>query len=230
MKKKNRIWILQLVITGAFLIFANSCDKDDEEKYDVTDVDGNGYHEVTIGTQVWLVENLKTTHFTDGTAIPVVTDQKEWESLTTPGICSYNNTTNTDTINTYGRLYNWYTVNSGKLCPTGWHVPTEAEWNTLIDFLGGQSIAGSHLKELGTTHWTSPNTGADNNSGFTALPGSYRNNDGSFGSIGGGGNWWSSTESSTLSAWYRGVYSDSSYVNKYSYYKTFGFSVRCIKD
>jgi uncharacterized protein (TIGR02145 family) len=230
MKKKNIFWILSLAIVGAFIILSNSCKKDDDENFAVKDADGNGYHSVTIGTQVWLVENLRTTKFNDGSAIPVVTDKKAWEALTTAGVCTYNNTSNSDTINNYGRLYNWFAVNSGKLGPKGWHVATEAEWNTLITYLGGETVAGGHLKELGTTHWTSPNTGADNTSGFTALPGSFRNNDGTYGGIGDGSNWWTSTESSTLSAWYRGVYSDSSYINKYSYYKTFGFSVRCLKD
>jgi uncharacterized protein (TIGR02145 family) len=243
MKKESIILIYPLIIMGMFLICINSCKKDDKKEPKsgilfnpdltygtITDNDGNKYKTITIETQTWLAENLRTTKYNDGTAIPMITDYKEWGASATPGMITTNNTKNADTIRTYGRLYNWYAVNTGMLCPTGWHVPADDEWTTLITYLGGEKVAGGHLKELGTTHWAAPNKGADNSSGFTAIPGSYRNNDGFFGIIGVGGNWWSSTGSSTFSAWYRGVYSDSSYVNKYSYFKTFGFSVRCLKD
>ena len=150
----------------------------------VTDADGNIYHIVTIGTQTWMVENLRTTKFNDGTAIPNITDNKTWQGLNSPGVCSYDNTSNYNMINTYGLLYNWYSVNTAKLAPKGWHVPTDAEWKTLTEYLGGNSVAGGKLKEVGTTHWYSPNTGADNSSGFTALPGGYRDYDGTFSRVG----------------------------------------------
>jgi uncharacterized protein (TIGR02145 family) len=194
----------------------------------VTDVDGNIYHTVTIGTQTWMVENLKTTKCNDGTAIPLVTDTTAWHILATPGYCWYNN----DSAaygNDYGALYNWFAVNTGKLAPKGWHVPTDAEWTTLTTYLGGESNAGLPLKD--TTHWSSPNY-ATNTSGFSALPGGYRNFYGTFYSIGTNGYWWSSTaygEGATYS-WSRFMYYNFSDVNRYSSSVTLGFSVRCIKD
>ncbi|MCB9001260.1 MAG: fibrobacter succinogenes major paralogous domain-containing protein [Bacteroidales bacterium] len=158
----------------------------------VTDIDGNTYITVTIGNQVWMAENLKTTHYNDGTAIPNVTDGNEWAALTTGAYCWYSNATAYK--DTYGALYNWYAVNTGKLAPTGWHVATDAEWTTLTTYLGGESVAGGKLKETDTTHWASPNTGATNETGFTALPGGYRGRGGAFGGIGGYGYWWSATE------------------------------------
>jgi uncharacterized protein (TIGR02145 family) len=116
MKKRNRIY--PLIIIGALLIAISSCKKDNSTTPNtVTDVDGNVYHTVTIGGQTWMVENLRTTKYNDNTAIPKVTDATAWAALTTPGVCTYNNTDNADTINTYGRLYNWYTVSTGKLAP-----------------------------------------------------------------------------------------------------------------
>jgi uncharacterized protein (TIGR02145 family) len=142
----------------------------DVETNTVTDIDGNIYHTVTIGTQVWMVENLKTTKYRNGDPIPNVTGNA-WAALTTGAYCWYNNDAATYKA-TYGALYNWYAVaDSRNIAPTGWHVPTDAEWTTLTTFLGGESVAGGKLKETGTNHWTSPNTGATNETGFTALPG-----------------------------------------------------------
>jgi uncharacterized protein (TIGR02145 family) len=194
----------------------------------VTDIDGNVYNTVTIGTQVWMKENLKTIKYNDGTAIPLVTGTAAWAALSTPGYCWYNNDAATYKA-TYGALYNWYTVNTGKLCPTGWHVHTDAEW-TLTTYLGGESVAGGKLKETGTTHWLSPNTGATNESGFTALPGGYRDYNGTFEYIGYGGYWWSSTESSTSSACARAMFNDVQYCLQKFIYKQVGFSVRCLKN
>jgi uncharacterized protein (TIGR02145 family) len=153
----------------------------------IKDADGNIYHAVTIGTQTWMVENLKTTKYNDGTPIPLVTDNIAWGRLTTPGYCWYNNDSATYS-NPYGALYNWYAVTTGKLAPPGWHVPTVAEWDTLITFLGGVMVAGSALKSTGTTYWHPPNSGATNSSGFSALPGGRLT--GTFSSIGTYGDWW----------------------------------------
>jgi uncharacterized protein (TIGR02145 family) len=194
----------------------------------VTDIDGNIYHTVTIGTRVWMVENLKTTKYNDGTSIPLVTDGAAWSNLTNPGYCWYNN--DAANKNTYGALYNWFTVNTGILAPTGWHIPSDAEWTTLTTYLGGESAAGSKLKETGTTHWQSPNTGATNETGFTALPGGTRGIIGAFGAIGSFGHWWGSTEGNTSNAWERSMkYSDSG-VGRYGVDKSNGFSVRCTRD
>jgi uncharacterized protein (TIGR02145 family) len=136
-----------------------------------SDIDTNNYSVVQIGSQIWMAENLKTTKYYDGKPIPNVTDSYSWSGLTSPAYCWYNN--DIGFKDTYGALYNWYSINTGNLCPSGWHVPSSAEWTTLIAFLSGASVAGSHMKETGTTHWSGPNN-ADNSSGFSALPAGVR--------------------------------------------------------
>lgn len=196
----------------------------------VKDIDDNVYNTVMIGTQIWMKENLRVTKYNDSTEIPLVTSNTAWASLTTPAYCSYNNSTNADTINSYGRLYNYYAVNTNKLCPTGWHVPGDGEWTTLTTYLGGESIAGTKLKETGTAHWQSPNN-ATNESGFTALPGGFRNVIGSFNGIGVDGYWWSSTDYLKTNAYFRSMsfyYSD--VTRSYGFNKSVGAAVRCVKD
>ncbi len=198
----------------------------------VTDTDGNVYHAVTIGTQVWMVENLKTTRYNDGTAIQLVTDSTAWSILTAPGFCWYN-----DSFvygNTYGALYNGYAVNTGKLAPTGWHVPTDSEWTVLTTYLGGESGAAGALKETGTVHWISPNVGASNISNFSALPGGCRYEDGSFTRVGNVGGWWSSTVADTTffgtDSWFRDIDNYLPSVGRADFNSGYGLSVRCIKD
>jgi len=222
----NYLTISKAAPTGGFLR---------GKKYVVTiekDQDGNFFSTVTIGTQVWMAENLKTTKYNDNTNIPLVTDGTTWKTLITPGYCWYNNDATTYK-STYGALYNWYAVNTAKLCPTGWHVPSEAEWTTLTDYLGGQNLAGFKLKETGTTHWEAPNTGATNETGFTALPGGYRSssidNNGAFYYILTNGFWWSSKEFPTSNAWNRYVSSYDSYFYSGDRAKQYGISVRCVK-
>lgn len=190
----------------------------------VTDIDGNVYHTVIIGTQTWMVENLKTTRYRNGAVIPNVTDNASWAALTTGACCDYNNTPSNSV--TYGKLYNWYAVNDSRnIAPAGWHVPTDAEWTTLTNYLGGESVAGGKLKETGTAHWTAPNTGATNETGFTALPGGRR---GYY--MGSNGNWWTSTEENSASAWIESVGYNYTDVSRYRLSKQGGLSVRCIKD
>ena len=199
----------------------------------VTDYDGNVYDIITIGTQDWLKQNLKTTHYKNGAAITYPgTDNTAWQNNTTGAYAWYNNDEATYK-NTYGALYNWYAVNTGNLCPTGWHVPTDAEWTTLTTYLGGESIAGGKLKA--TTLWNSPNTGATNSSGFTAFPGGFRDDNGpnsySYYTLNGmHGYWWSTTESSTTYAWCRALFYYTSYLDRSSSIKTNGYSVRCLKN
>jgi uncharacterized protein (TIGR02145 family) len=184
-----------------------------------------------------MAENLKTTKYNDGTPIPNTTDNTTWAALTTGAYSDYSNTPSNSTP--YGRLYNWYVVdnnaatkvasNGGKnVCPTSWHMPTDAEWTTLTTYLGGESVAGGKLKD--TTHWTTPNTGATNETGFTALPGGGRYVDGEYGIIGYEGYWWSSTEGSTTFAWSRGMSYDYTFVDRGPTPERSGFSVRCLKD
>ena len=195
----------------------------------VIDVDGNVYQTVIIGTQEWLAENLKTTKFKNGTSIPLVTSNVEWSNLSTPAYCWYNNN-QTTYGNTYGALYNWQTVATGNLCPTGWHVPTDAEWTKLTDYLGGLNVAGGKLKETGTAHWHEPNNGATNESGFTALPGGLRYDNGDFFSIEYGGNWWSSTQYSATNAWDRSVDFSVPAAGRFDDPNKWGLSIRCLKD
>ncbi len=196
----------------------------------VNDVDGNYYNVITIGTQVWMGENLKTTRYKNGEAIPKVTNGTEWSNLTAPGYCWYNNNEGTYK-NVYGALYNWYTVNTGKLCPTGWHVPTDAEWTILSTYLGGESVAGGKLKETGTTHWMSPNLGASNESVFTALPDGDRSSSGTFYNIRYQGYWWSSTEGLSMTTAFNRPISNLSWTfYRYNHDKILGFSVRCLRD
>jgi uncharacterized protein (TIGR02145 family) len=193
------------------------------------DKDGNGYDTVHIGTQVWMKQNLKTIHYLNGILIPNVTDNTAWSGLSSGARCYYNNDPATY-ADTYGALYNWYAVNTGNLCPFGWHVPTDNEWTALVNYLGGTSIAGGKLKEAGLTHWNSPNTGATNSSGFTALPGGYRLTSGTYNFIGKLGYWWTSTESTTSDAFRWKINYDTMSIGKTASLKQFGFSVRCIKN
>jgi uncharacterized protein (TIGR02145 family) len=195
------------------------------------DIDGNMYKALFIGTQIWMNENLNTSRYNDGTSIPNITVNATWGKLTTDAFCNYDNNPSNSDI--YGKLYNWFAVNTGKLCPAGWHVPSDEEWTILVNYLGGQDAAGGKLKEAGIMHWQSPNTGATNESGFTALPGGYRFYDtGSFVYLGSYGLWWSSTESeySSTGARLRSLYYNLSSCGRDHNYKTLGMSVRCIKD
>ena len=199
------------------------------KSYTVQDIDANIYNIIQIGTQLWMKENLKTSRYSDGNTIPLVTDNTQWSNLTSPGYCWYNNDKGTFG-GTYGALYNWYTVNTGKLCPTGWHLPNELEWSTLTSYLGGTGVAGGKLKESGMSHWNDPNTGATNETGYTALPGGYRSYGGNFAAIGATGAWWSSSETDAASAGTRGLRYDSGSVDSYINGKMHGFSIRCIKN
>lgn len=211
--RKRTIFIVSPFLLMGLLIFASSCTKDDDNDNGgntsgYTDQrDGHVYQTVIIGNQEWMAENL--------TYVP-----------TNGNYCPYGN--ETGNVNTYGYLYDWQTALS--VCPTGWHLPSDAEWTELTDYLGGINFAGDKLKEAGTTHWKSPNTGATNETSFTALPGGYRNNAGTFSTIRRFGYWWSATEKSTGSAWYRGMFYDDRYVDKHYTGKEWGFSVRCLKD
>jgi uncharacterized protein (TIGR02145 family) len=201
------------------------------EFMDCTDADSNNYSVVEIGTQIWMVENLATTKYNDGSDIPLVTDDSTWLNSYTPGYCWYNNDQATYGY-TFGALYNWYTVNTGKLCPTGWHVPTDDDWTTLTNYLGGKYSAGGKLKETDTTHWYNPNTEATNESGFTALPSGTRLTGGSFLNYRILIHLWSSTEHDTELnwSWERIISYNSSTVSRGISEKHQGSSVRCIKD
>ena len=194
----------------------------------VTDIDGNVYKTVKIGNQIWMAENLKTSRYNNGTAIPNVMDYNEWKNLKTGAYCYYDNFYSNNEI--YGKLYNWYAVNTGKLAPEGWHVPSDKEWKELVDYLGGENIAGTGSKMKVINYWNTPNYGATNSSGFTGLPAGERNYTGIFSSIGKLCHFWSSTEVDTSNAWTRRLSYYYSNASRVSIYKKLGFSVRCIKD
>ena len=214
----------------------------------VTDADGNVYHTVAIGNQIWTVENLRTTKFNDNTVIPNVTGKVAWYALSTPALCTYNNTNNTDTINMYGRLYNCLAIKTRKLAPTGWHVPTEKEWKTLVDYLytNGYNYDGTTeyqfiAKALASaTGWNfSQVTGAvgntdypakRNTTGFTGLPGGYRSYDGSFNNIGYSCYFGCLQEDSSKFETYESLESSGSSLYTTGGFIGGGYSVRCVKD
>ena len=205
----------------------------------VIDIDGNVYSTVKIGTQIWMVGNLKTTNYNDGTSIPNITDGTIWSTSITPGYCFYNN--DVANKNKFGVLYNWYTVNTGKLAPTGWHVPTDAEWTKLENYLiaNGYNYDGTNTNNkiakslAATSEWVIfSGTGAigndltqNNTSGLACPPSGYRHQNGEFFFIGSVGDWWSASV-----GWCRGLYYGDVELHRISNTSQYGFSVRCIKD
>ena len=196
------------------------------EKF-IRDIDNHKYAIVKIGDQVWMKENLRTTHYNNGNAIPLVTDAATWSALTTPAYTWYENTGSD-----YGALYNFHVVSSShNVCPVGWHVPSEEDWTSLINHLGGTGIAGGSLKESGLAHWAHPNIAGTNDSGFTGLPGGYRKSLGTFFFKGQFGFWWSSKENSVSkeAQFYSLLYNDL-LINVNTLNKNYGLSIRCVKD
>ena len=193
----------------------------------MSDNDGNIYKTIVIGTQTWMAENLKTSKYRNGNAIPTNLSDATWQSTTSGAYTIYNNDAANNTA--YGKLYNWYAVaDSRNLCPNGWHVPSDAEWTNLVNYLGGSSAAGGKLKSTSSL-WTAPNTGVTNESGFSGLPGGTRSINGYY-NIGSNGLWWSSTVYSTTNAWYRYLNYSNGVLIRYNYNKQSGYSVRCLKD
>ncbi len=239
MKKNptNRFFSLLMLI--AIIVFNYGCDSNDptnQANLIVKDLDGNEYHTIIIGTQTWLVENLKTTKYNDNTAILSVSTNTEWVILITGAYCYYNN--NVSNLATYGRLYNWYAVNTGKLAPKGWHIPTDAEWATLVNYVSAHlGTSGSVGKALAAkTNWnedfhsSSPgnNPATNNSTGFSALPGGFNYGNG-FKNQGDFGYFWS-TESDSPHAWQLGLNYGISGMEQGFYGRFCGISVRCIKD
>jgi uncharacterized protein (TIGR02145 family) len=200
-----------------------------------TDGDNINYPIVTIGTQTWMAENLRTTKYNDNTAIPLITGGPEWAALTTPAFCWYNNDAGSYK-DSYGALYNWNAVNAassgGKnVCPTGWHVPTDAQWTTLSTFLGGESASGGKLKEKGNVHWVTPNVAATDETGFSALPGGSRGDTGTFTLIGSLGNLWTATQSDASYSRMRLLSSSNSKLDgNYIAARNNGLTIRCLAD
>ena len=194
----------------------------------VKDADSNSYSIIVIGKQSWMGENLKTTHYANGKKIANVKDSSRWTVFNSGAYCSYNN----DSLNVkqYGYLYNWFAVNdSQKICPKGWHIPSETDWNVLEESIGGTKIAGGKMKDTITSYWTN-SYGNTNESGFNGLPSGCRTSKGTFNSIGYYGLWWTATENYSNYAWYRSINYNSTDLFRHYYYKRYGFSVRCVKN
>ncbi len=243
---KNRIWLYPFITVN--ILIAGCTEKNDivippinfnqAITYgSLTDQEGNTYKTVAIGTQVWMAENFKTTRYNDNQSIPRIIDDEAWINLITPGYCWYNNDAPTYRA-AYGALYNWYAVNTGKLCPAGWHVPSNEDWIALRTYMGGEDFAGGKLKETGTAHWQTSDAGATNESGFTALPGGERacngiSNEGKFSGQGTDCIWWSATKFSLTDPpviWCFRIHTDNSRFWRNEIRATSGQNVRCIKD
>jgi len=217
---KNRIPILFQVLI-AWITFSGL------HAQTVKDIDGNVYKTLPIGTQVWMAENLKTTRYSDGTAIPLVTDAISWFELTTPAYCWYKNDKKSGSR--YGALYTWYTVGTGKLCPAGWHVPSDAEWNILSAYLRSTYDQGKDTSVHDPAQKPSAHPELIDNTAFPVASGGVRMNNGSF-SLTGFDYWWSGTELDAKTGHIRFIYSDKIFLSADRYAKNYGFSVRCVKD
>ncbi|CAN5801638.1 fibrobacter succinogenes major paralogous domain-containing protein [soil metagenome] len=223
---------LKTGLVGVITLFVISCNKENAIKPSFVNsqatesvVTVTGADVVKIGTQVWMKKDLTTSNYRNGDKIPQVKDLAKWAKLTTGAWCWYNNDPR------YGKLYNWYAVNDPRgLAPVGWHIPTDADWNSLTAYLGGFTVAGGKMKETGTTHWLTPNADATNSSGFTALPGGLRYDQGQFIDVGHYGYWWSANESGTQSGSCRFLTYFYGTLSASADYKPTGFSVRCLKD
>jgi uncharacterized protein (TIGR02145 family) len=222
---KKLTMLITVIGTFLLLISCGNSGSNNSKKIDTHENIGS-IDSIQIGTQTWATKNLDVSTFRNGDSIPEanISDFCEENNEQKPAWCYYAN----DPANEekYGKLYNWYAVNDPRgLAPKGWHVPTDAQWDTLLIYLGGEYVAGGKLKEADTTHWTAPNTGATNETGFSALPGGSR--DHYFGAV---GVWWSSTEADTTHAWSRAMGYKSAQVSRSYDLKQSGFSVRCLKN
>ena len=197
----------------------------------VTDIEGNVYPTIKIGQQEWMVENLKTATYNDGTPIPSVTDGPAWSNLTSDAYCWYDN----DVANkdAYGALYNWYAVNKKKLCPAGWSMPSSDSWDALAEYLGGKAVSGGRMKEPGTDRWQAPNAGATNESGFSARPAGSRYLDGAFVDKGEFAFWWCSDLkllSLPPTSWFWDLNSTTASAGGFQSQWPMGYSVRCFRS
>lgn len=232
--------ILSFIVLSLLVMLITGCSKSEDQNDPpqngtVMDIDGNVYHTVSIGTQVWMVENLRTTKYRDGTSIPNVIGNSSWSALTTGAYCWYDNDVTTNKA-TYGALYNGYAVYDNRnIAPQGWHVATDVEWATLETFLGGPFLAGGKLKESGTTHWLTPNQNANNESGFSGLPAGNRSpGDGNFYTLGHSGWWWMHFSNSNFftpsSKCLSYIHGNLSTGGGFQTLPGAGLSVRCVKD
>lgn len=225
-------------------MFFISCEEDNETNMKITDIDGNEYETIQIADQIWMAENLRTTKFNDGTPIILVTDNTEWSELESPAYC-WNNNDEATYGERYGAYYNWYVVNTGKLCPAGWHVSTDADWIELERSLGmthgdaisfGRRGTNEGSKIAGDTYYTNwkdgdlKNNSEFGSSGFNAVPSGFRGTYGGFGNVGDVANWWTSAEYDTSKVIKRLIFYYLPYIDRYMENKHLGYSVRCVKN
>jgi uncharacterized protein (TIGR02145 family) len=245
--KHLKLFLYPLVLLISLSLFSSCKKKKDETSILLQDVEGNNYKTITIGTQTWMAENLRTSKYNDGSVIPNVSDPTTWSNVTTGAQCVYNNSKNTDTLHAFGRLYNWNAVSGGKLAPIGWHIPSETEWILLENYLiahgfnyDGTTLENRIAKSLAdTSGWNAHllisetglivnNQSLNNKSGFTAKPAGIRTLNGLFIDSGDGSNWWSSTSDDwgntfSLYFYYVGLMNNGGDSNA-------GLSIRCVKD
>lgn len=216
--RNNRLLLAMLIISA--------CGDDHNS---VRDIDGNVYRTVSIGDQVWMAENLRATHYRNGDPLLALPDTSLWANSKSGAYCYYDN--DSQNISRYGLLYNWHAINDSRnIAPEGWHLPSEEEIMELMNFLGGDTSGAGKLKEAGLSRWLAPNLGATNESGFTALPGGYRLDKGTYHTAASNGYWWSANRSYEMYAWSPRLYTGFADVKRERYYENYGFSVRCIKD
>lgn len=243
---KRFLSVSLLPAAALVLILFAGCAKEKPESIEpgepVTDIEGNVYRTVKIGDQIWMAENLAVTRYRNGDAIPGVTELEEWVALENGAWSEYDNDPEKGKV--YGKLYNWYAVNDPRgLAPEGWRVPTEEDWRKLeqhlgmkqeeigeVEFRGNEQNVGGKLKKTGTENWKEPNTGATNETGFSAVAGGYRDNDGPFNFFGRYASFWTDTEAENGRVWFRGLTTSETGVYRFSFNRKCGFSVRCIKE
>jgi uncharacterized protein (TIGR02145 family) len=237
-KSLLRPLVYWLLLLSQPLILITSCDESEQNTIpdytgqtgQITDIEGHVYNTIGIGSQIWMIENLRTTLLNDGTQIPLVSNDSLWNRIISPGYCWYKNDSTTFGI-AYGTLYNFHTVASGLLCPVGWHVPDKSEWETLTAFLGGDDIAGGKLKDYYSSYWQGPNYCIVNNFGFNALPGGKRLSiTGRFDESGLRGYWWTSSSMDGHFAISKSMSNLSLKLDNLASGKNEGFNIRCIKD
>jgi uncharacterized protein (TIGR02145 family) len=242
MEKKIQLKVILFVFLGFTSLLLTNCEKDKEKPLTVKDIDGNVYNTVKIGNQIWMTENLKTTRLNAGTNIPLIVDYGSWSNSTTPAYCWFDNDS-TNYAQSYGVLYNWHTVNTDSLCPSGWHVPSDAEWVELELKIGLSSEDANLLGLRGSNEgskiagnedlWNDGalvNEASFEETGFMALPGGYRSSAAIFYSVGDCARFWSSTEYNSTDAMFRYLDNTDSKIGRQYSPKMHGRSVRCIKD
>jgi len=229
LQANTSVYIDSALISGSAYIYRVFAITESNSSYYSLQSASTPYAMVQVGEQVWMTENLQVIKYRDNTEITHLTSDEDWSNAATGGYCTYDNSD--ANIDTYGRLYNWYAVvNNRNLAPEGWHLPSDSEWQVLVDYLGGAGLGGGKLKEEGIGHWASPNTGATNQAKFNALPSGYRSSAGAYHGLSYGTHFWSTTELNSTNSLNRTLYYNSAGMNSNSNGMRYGFSIRCLRN